>query len=67
MTLTIQDVIDLLLVEIPQAPWADSVDTIKAGSAQNPLKGIVTTFMATRAVILQAQSLGANFTIFGCV
>ena len=34
---TIQNVIDLILDEIPDAPWDGSVDTIKSG---NPLKSL---------------------------
>lgn len=59
----IQDVIDLILSEVPGAPWDGSVDTIKAGDPEQIVQGIVTTFMATRAVIEQAHRLHANFII----
>jgi putative NIF3 family GTP cyclohydrolase 1 type 2 len=63
MTPTIQSVIDLILSTIPEAPWENSVDTIKAGDPSRQVRGIVTTFMATRAVIEAARELGANFII----
>jgi putative NIF3 family GTP cyclohydrolase 1 type 2 len=63
MTQTIQSVIDMILSEIPEAPWEDSVDTIKSGNPQAVITGIATTFMATRSVIEQAQASGMNFII----
>ena len=60
---TIQNVIDLILDEIPDAPWDGSVDTIKSGNPKAEVKGIVTTFMATRPVIEDALGAGANFII----
>ena len=63
MARTIQSVIDLILAEIPEAPWDGSVDTIKSGSPTAIVKGIATTFMATRQVIEQAQAAGLNFII----
>jgi len=61
--LTIQQVIDLILKEIPGAPFSQTVDTIKTGDGQQPVSGIVTTTFATVDVIRQAASLGANFII----
>ena len=63
MPLTIQSVIDLLISQAPGAPFEKTVDTVKAGDPTQPLRGIVTTFMATRPVIAQAQAAGANFII----
>ncbi|HZE83610.1 MAG TPA: Nif3-like dinuclear metal center hexameric protein [Puia sp.] len=62
-TLTIQQVIDLLLADIPGAPFPQTVDTIKAGNASWPVKGIVTTMFATDAIIQKTIELGANFII----
>jgi putative NIF3 family GTP cyclohydrolase 1 type 2 len=39
------------------------VDTIKAGDASQPVKGIVTTFVATQEVIERAVAFGANLII----
>lgn len=61
--LTIQQVIDLILKEIPGAPFSQTVDTIKSGDGKQTVTGIVTTMFATIEVIGQAASLGANFII----
>ena len=61
--LTIQQVIDALLADIPGAPFPHTVDTIKAGDPSQPVKGIVTTMFATDAVIKKTIALGANFII----
>ena len=63
MSTTIQDVIDTILKTVPGAPLADTVDTVKSGDPSQPVKGIVTTFMATRQVIDTAVALGANLII----
>lgn len=60
---TIQQVIDIILKEIPGAPFPQTVDTIKSGTASQVVTGIVTTMFATIDVIKQAASLGANFII----
>ena len=60
---TIQDVIDGILQDIPGAPLADTVDTVKSGNPAQPVTGIVTTFLASYAVIKRAAELGANFII----
>lgn len=60
---TVQEVIDIILKEIPGAPLKQTVDTIKAGSAQNIVSGIVTTMFATANVIHAAAKAGANFII----
>jgi putative NIF3 family GTP cyclohydrolase 1 type 2 len=60
---TVQDVIDIILKEIPGAPFKQTVDTIKSGSADQKVTGIVTTMFATVDVIKQASQLNANFII----
>lgn len=60
---TIQNVIDLILKDIPGAPLKATVDTIKSGSADNIVTGIVTTMFATIKVIEEAIKLNANFII----
>jgi putative NIF3 family GTP cyclohydrolase 1 type 2 len=62
-TLTIQNVIDTILAEIPGGPIQDTVDTVKIGDPDQPVAGIVTTFLASMAVIRRAAGLGANFII----
>src|ERR1700761_4019758 len=61
--MTIRQVIDALQRDIPGAPFASTVDTIKAGDPDQAVKGIVTTMFATLEVIGKAVSLGANFII----
>lgn len=61
--MSIQQVIDLILTTIPGAPFKETVDTIKAGDAQQPVKGIVTTMFSTVEVIKKAAAIGANFII----
>jgi putative NIF3 family GTP cyclohydrolase 1 type 2 len=61
--LTIQEVIDRILKEIPGTPFRQTVDTIKAGDPSQAVTGIVTTMFATVDVIEKAAALGANFII----
>ena len=61
--LTIQQVIDAILADIPGAPFPKTVDTIKSGDPGQPVKGIVTTMFATDAVIEKTIQAGANFII----
>jgi putative NIF3 family GTP cyclohydrolase 1 type 2 len=60
---TVQDVIDIILKEIPGAPFKQTVDTIKSGSGSQKVTGIVTTMFADVKVIEQTAKLGANFII----
>ncbi|MEZ6192374.1 MAG: Nif3-like dinuclear metal center hexameric protein [Phycisphaerales bacterium] len=60
---TVQDVIDRILEHGGVEPIEDTIDTIKTGSAANKVHGIVTTFMATTAVIRKTIELGADFII----
>lgn len=60
---TIAQVIDALLADIPGAPFPGTVDTIKSGDPNVPVKGIVTTMFATDAIIQKTIGLGANFII----
>lgn len=60
---TVQQIIDIILREIPGAPFKQTVDTIKAGRADQVVTGIVTTSFATEDVITKAIALRANFII----
>jgi putative NIF3 family GTP cyclohydrolase 1 type 2 len=60
---TIKQIIDLFLKEIPEAPFDKTVDTLKSGSADTKVTGIVTTMFATIEVIRKAIDLKANFII----
>ncbi len=60
---TVQDIIDLILKEIPGAPFKQTVDTIKSGSGDQKVTGIVTTMFSTIEVIKKTAALNANFII----
>ncbi|WP_374950850.1 Nif3-like dinuclear metal center hexameric protein [Mucilaginibacter sp.] len=60
---TVQQIIDLILKEGKLTPIPGTVDTIKSGSADTVVTGIVTTMFATMAVIEQTAKLGVNFII----
>ncbi|HET6253156.1 MAG TPA: Nif3-like dinuclear metal center hexameric protein [Puia sp.] len=61
--MTVRQVIAALLADIPGAPFPKTVDTIKAGSLDQTVTGIVTTMFATNEVIAKAIRLGASFII----
>jgi hypothetical protein len=52
---TIQAVIDNILTSIPNAPFAETVDVIKTGDPAQEVTGIVTTFLATQAVLQRGR------------
>ena len=60
--LTIQQVIDLIIKSVPGGPLPQTVDTVKSGNPDQPVKAIVTTMFATIEVIKRRQC-GANFII----
>ena len=62
-TYTVQDIINIILKEIPGTPFAKTVDTLKSGSANQTVSGIVSTMFATVKVIREAARLKANFII----
>lgn len=60
---TVGEIIDLFLKEIDGAPFPQTVDTLKSGSRDNEVTGIVTTMFATIAVIRKSIEAHANFII----
>lgn len=60
---TVQEIIDMILKEVPGAPFKQTVDTLKSGSADSKATGIVTTMFATVDVIKKAAAMKANFII----
>lgn len=62
-TYTVREVIDIILKDIPGAPFKETVDTLKSGSETQVVTGIVTTMFATVAVIEEAAKRKANFII----
>jgi len=62
-TFTVKQVIDLFMKQVPGTPFPNTVDTLKSGSPDTVVTGIVTTMFATIDVIRKAIDLGANFII----
>jgi len=62
-TFTVKQVIDLIMKEVPGAPFPKTVDQLIAGSMDQQVTGIVTTMFPTIAVIEAAIKAGANFII----
>lgn len=60
---TVGDIMDMILKEIPGAPFAKTVDTLKSGNRDMKVTGIITTMFATVDIIHQAAKAGANFII----
>jgi putative NIF3 family GTP cyclohydrolase 1 type 2 len=61
--LTVQDIIDLIIKDIPGAPFSQTVDTIKSGRGDQQVTGIVSTMFATIKIIEEAARRNANFII----
>ncbi|MEL7532332.1 MAG: Nif3-like dinuclear metal center hexameric protein [Bacteroidota bacterium] len=61
--LTIAQVIEQIIAQIPGGKRAETVDTLKIGDPKWAVKGIATTFMATIPVIEKAAAAGLNFII----
>ncbi len=61
--ITVGQVMDLFMKEVPGAPLANTVDTLKSGNRDVVVTGIITTMFATVEVIRKAIALGANFII----
>jgi putative NIF3 family GTP cyclohydrolase 1 type 2 len=62
-TLTVKVVIDIILKEIPNAPFKTTVDQLRSGSMDQEVTGIVTTMFPTLKVIEDTAKAGANFII----
>jgi putative NIF3 family GTP cyclohydrolase 1 type 2 len=60
---TVKQIIDLFMKQVPGAPFPNTVDTLKSGSSDALVTGIVTTMFATTDVIRKTIDLGANFII----
>ena len=60
---TVEEIIQLIIKDIPGAPFPKTVDTIKYGNPKSIVKGIVTTMFPTVEVIQQAILGNANLII----
>lgn len=63
MARTMREVFEGMISEIPGAPYAETVDTLKTGDPNRAVTGIVVTFLASYEVIQQAIASGANLII----
>ena len=62
-TITVKQIMDMFISEVPGGRLAETVDTLKSGSPDSIVTGIVTTMFATIQVVRKAVDLGANFII----
>ncbi|MDA0194995.1 MAG: Nif3-like dinuclear metal center hexameric protein [Bacteroidetes bacterium] len=62
-SLTVKQVIDIILKEIPDAPFERTVDQLRTGSMDQQVSGIVTTMFPTMEVIEKTAKSGANLII----
>ena len=62
-TLTVKQLIDILLKENPNAPLPRTVDQLRSGSLDQEVTGIVTTMFPTIEVINKTIRAGANFIV----
>ncbi len=60
---TVQQIIDIIIKDIKGAPFAKTVDTIKYGSADSIVSGIVSTMFPTVEIIEKSIALNANLII----
>jgi putative NIF3 family GTP cyclohydrolase 1 type 2 len=60
---TVGEIMDIFITQVPDAPFPQTVDTLKSGSRDQIVTGIVTTMFATLTVIRKAIELKANFII----
>jgi hypothetical protein len=60
---TVGEIMDLFISQVPKAPFAQTVDTIKIGSRDTVVTGIVTTMFPSIAIIKKAIELKANLII----
>jgi putative NIF3 family GTP cyclohydrolase 1 type 2 len=63
LSLTVGEVIDILLEDIPGAPFERTVDQLRTGSLDQEVTGIVTTMFPTIEVIAQTAKAGANLIV----
>jgi putative NIF3 family GTP cyclohydrolase 1 type 2 len=60
---TVQQVIDLILKDVPNPRTENTVDKIRSGSGDQKVTGIVTTMFPSIEVIEKTKKAGANFII----
>lgn len=60
---TVGEIMDAFISQVPNAPFAQTVDTIKVGSRDTVVTGVVTTMFTTMEIIRKAIELKANLII----
>jgi putative NIF3 family GTP cyclohydrolase 1 type 2 len=60
---TVGQIMDMFIKTVPNGPFLNTVDTLKAGNRDMVVTGIVTTMFPTVEVIRKAIDLNANFII----
>lgn len=61
--ITVGQIMDMFIKTVPGAPFPQTVDTLKAGSKDIVVKGIVTAMFPTVDVIRKTIALNANFIV----
>jgi putative NIF3 family GTP cyclohydrolase 1 type 2 len=61
--ITVGEIMDRFISDVPDGPFPQTVDTLKSGSRDQVVTGIVTTMFATITVIQKAIEVNANFII----
>lgn len=60
---TVKQIMDMFIKQVPGGPIPGTVDTLKSGSPDMKVTGIITTMFPTIGIINNAIGLGANFII----
>lgn len=60
---TVGEIMDAFIAQVPNAPFAQTVDTIKIGSRDTIVTGVITTMFTTMEIIKKAIELRANLII----
>lgn len=60
---SVGQIMDLFIKQVPGAPFPNTVDTLKSGSRDIKVTGIITSMFASMEIIQKAIDLGANFII----
>jgi putative NIF3 family GTP cyclohydrolase 1 type 2 len=61
--LTVKEIIDIIIADIPGAPFERTVDQLRSGTMDQKVTGIVCTMFPTISVIEQAVQIGANMIV----
>lgn len=62
-TWTVGEIMDAFIAQVPNGPFAQTVDTIKIGSRETVVTGVITTMFTTMEIIKKAIELKANLII----